>query len=331
MDHEIAISDPGGMKVITDLQIIYSLLQQIRSAGGNIPSRGGVPGVPGFPGSRIGGPPPGSQLARLRRAPGVLSTAATQRALDNLNNIGNTVNGRKVRMTLTTAKFIEKEGFKNLNYFPPIRGPLRLGRTPGGTYYPSRIGIGGVKRAARGFGRISQAFLRGGVWGGVGTAAKWGGRIAGRAAWPLAIAMMAWDIGKPLYGWVRDKLKEDPFADPDQPDVAALHAAVKATGGRDPIYTHSRKLAAQRSALMIAEATGVEQKNANIAFAHALARSKYVGDNWDKIRQMAKAAAKSDTPEEAVAAELAKIRGWTNFKVPLPGGSEYKRPPKGGT
>lgn len=187
---------------------------------------------------------------------------------------------------------------------------------------------GGPKRVAHGAARVAKGFLRGGVAGGAWAAARFGGRIAGRAIPYVGWGLLALDLGIPIYKKIAEKL-QDPFEDDDRRDIAALRGAAAATGSRDPYLRQMRVLAAQRNALNVAKATGVDQKDANMAMAHAIARASFVEGNWDQIRQMALAAAKSDKPEEAAAEELAKIRGWKSRKVDK-GVLEYKRPAKGG-
>ena len=142
----------------------------------------------------------------------------------------------------------------------------------------------------------------------------------------IGTAMVAFDL---FYKSADDRMK-DKFEAERQNKVGELRAVAVAMGNRgNPTLQHHRIQYAQQEARKIAESMGVTDRAANQAMAQAAARYQWADYNWDKVRQMARAAAKSNKPDEAADKELAKIRGW-DTKKPVRRLQEYVRPERGG-
>jgi hypothetical protein len=177
--------------------------------------------------------------------------------------------------------------------------------------------------------RMGRTLLRNALLGSSSaSSATWrqlGVRIAGRTMPVIGTAMVAWDL---FYKSADDRMKEKWEAE-RQNKVGELREVAVVRGHHgDPYLQHHRIMYAQQEARKIGKSMGVTDRQANQAWAQAEARYQWADYNWDNVRQMARAAAKSNKPDEAAAKELAKIRGWDVKKPVRP--EEYIRPVKGG-
>jgi len=336
-------------------------MQQIKAVGGDFGGSSSPRGLPGRAARGMSGGAAGATVGALSALNRTATATTTGRTGAMRSNLLTQVRSFRAVESLfnpvyqgtqdVAREFSHIKNMQNLRVMEELAGgagSLTGARQPSAARGPGRmtafLGGGsrggtaarGALKVTRGLKALTSAIARSGSAAGIasaiGSTMKGVGafaRVAGPVGMAVAIVGEVYNTYRSTEEFWRERQSDERLRRMNI-DVLRSATLTQIRGNRESGDLQSYRMRfSQQEANKIAKATGVDEAKGNLAMAQAIARGEYVEWNWDKIRQMARAAAKSSKPDEAAAAELAKIRGWEPKKVqrrPV----EYKRPAKGG-